>query len=544
MRTFAQKPKKTQQTKSFNPTTHRQAFFGQSHAVSSILHLQRAIGNQAVLRLLQANSEELEADSASSASTRLAHDFSQIPLHAKTHTKIHPKLTGSTPGDINEREADFIADQVTRMREPKLQRACTCGGGCPKCMKEQSRYKQSQAKPFQAGVNNGSVVPPIVHDVLNSSGQPLDAGTRAFMEPRFGHDFSQVRVHNDTRAADSAEAIKALAYTIGRDVVFGAGQYAPETSKGKKLLAHELTHVLQQNVVEDSRIKCHVSPGLIQRVRFGDDGALSPAHQSTVREAAEIAETRVESQEFREKWDAFWQRPSVSTAIRPRPSLTQYRSALRGRVVHDMDTSRRTDIQEILQEESDRPLERQIAAVTPLSSNDTYIRQFAIEQGIDTVVSILLHESIHGAGVPMGFAQVYEPTLHEFEAEVGFPMMMGGANILGIQRIRRGFNAFDVSITYDLYQIEPGEPIPSNLEIQIVEQLTGNVVHTRQPDGSDLPARQRIASRTGQGRWVWQAVNQGCRSLSARIVKVHGDSVFQLLGSRQFSIPCEFRVSR
>ncbi|MGB9632210.1 MAG: DUF4157 domain-containing protein [Chloroflexaceae bacterium] len=89
-------------------------------------------------------------------------------------------------------------------------------------------------------------MPPIVHEVLRSPGQPLDAETRAFMEPRFGHDFSRVRVHTDARAAESARAVNALAYTVGRDVVFGAGQYAPGASAGRRLLAHELAHVVQQ----------------------------------------------------------------------------------------------------------------------------------------------------------------------------------------------------------------------------------------------------------------------------------------------------------
>src|SRR5215207_8793318 len=91
-----------------------------------------------------------------------------------------------------------------------------------------------------------STIPPIVHEVLRVPGQPLDAGTRAFMEPRFGHDFSRVRVHTDAWAAESARAVDALAYTVGRDVVFGAGQHAPGTVAGTRLLAHELTHVVQQ----------------------------------------------------------------------------------------------------------------------------------------------------------------------------------------------------------------------------------------------------------------------------------------------------------
>src|SRR5262249_10225970 len=76
--------------------------------------------------------------------------------------------------------------------------------------------------------------------------QPLGAATRAFMEARFGHDFSRVQVHTDAAAAAAARAVSALAYTVGSHVVFGAGQYAPRTSAGRQLLAHELAHVLQQ----------------------------------------------------------------------------------------------------------------------------------------------------------------------------------------------------------------------------------------------------------------------------------------------------------
>jgi Domain of unknown function (DUF4157) len=90
-------------------------------------------------------------------------------------------------------------------------------------------------------------VPPQVQQALRSSGEPLDQGTRGLMEARFGHDFSHVRVHADARAAASARAVQALAWTLGHDVVFAAGHYAPTTVEGRKLLAHELTHVLQQS---------------------------------------------------------------------------------------------------------------------------------------------------------------------------------------------------------------------------------------------------------------------------------------------------------
>jgi hypothetical protein len=100
----------------------------------------------------------------------------------------------------------------------------------------------------RAAINSSPVyeVPPIVHEVLRSSGQPLNASTRAFMEPRFGHDFSGVRVHTDTKAAESARAVNALAYTVGHDISFDAGLHESHTAAGRQLLAHELTHVIQQ----------------------------------------------------------------------------------------------------------------------------------------------------------------------------------------------------------------------------------------------------------------------------------------------------------
>jgi hypothetical protein len=85
-----------------------------------------------------------------------------------------------------------------------------------------------------------------------SAGRPLDQATRALAEPRFGHDFSQVRVHTDAPAAESARALGARAYTVGRDIVFGGGEYAPHSAAGQRLLAHELAHVVQQRAVAGS----------------------------------------------------------------------------------------------------------------------------------------------------------------------------------------------------------------------------------------------------------------------------------------------------
>lgn len=203
---------------------------------------------------------------------------------------------------------------LAAMRRDVLQRKCGCGssadrsGECEGCNDKKLSLQRSignlegRTRNAELETRNPAVVPPIVHEVLRSSGQPLDANTRAFMEPRFGHnfgqiavhhglqasgdelqigpegdqyerqaddiakevmgianpasvyatrahrgfDFSRVRIHTDTQAADSARAVNAVAYTIGDDVVFGAGQYAPQTSQGRRLLAHELAHVVQQ----------------------------------------------------------------------------------------------------------------------------------------------------------------------------------------------------------------------------------------------------------------------------------------------------------
>ncbi len=114
--------------------------------------------------------------------------------------------------------------------------------GCDKCSKKRLILQRRSIN-----ITEPSKVPPIVHEVLRSPGQPLDPNTREYMEPRFGHDFSQVRVHTDAKAEESARAVNALAYTVGRDVVFGTGQYALDMAGMSRLLAHELVHVVQQS---------------------------------------------------------------------------------------------------------------------------------------------------------------------------------------------------------------------------------------------------------------------------------------------------------
>ncbi|MGH4004207.1 MAG: eCIS core domain-containing protein [Pseudonocardiaceae bacterium] len=251
MRTGAQKHQQSQQGKSGGLAQPSAAAHG--HKAHPILHMQRTIGNQALQRLLQATPDDLEAVSDATTSDRFSHDFSRIPVPAKASVTIQSKLAVNTPGDIYEGEADRISEQVMRIPEPELQRACPCGGGCRKeCQTGQPSQQHERLQKKLTGTGDiGSVTaPPIVHEVLSAPGHSLDPSTRGFMEPRFGHDLSHIRIHTDRKAAESARAVKARAYTVGNDVVFGEGEgeYSPRTLAGQRLLAHELVHTLQQSM--------------------------------------------------------------------------------------------------------------------------------------------------------------------------------------------------------------------------------------------------------------------------------------------------------
>jgi outer membrane protein OmpA-like peptidoglycan-associated protein len=151
--------------------------------------------------------------------------------------------------------AQRAAPVQSRVAVGLLQRQCACGshsisgGQCEACRKHGSQ------PPLERTRTRSDPVPTIVHDVLSSPGQPLDFPTRAFFEPRFGRDFSAVRIHADPRAAASAAALRARAYTVANDVVFGDGHYAPDGTPGRGLLAHELAHVVQQTQGRDARAR-------------------------------------------------------------------------------------------------------------------------------------------------------------------------------------------------------------------------------------------------------------------------------------------------
>lgn len=156
---------------------------------------------------------------------------------------VRPKLVIGQVNDPLEREADRMAEQVMRLPAPEL-----AGKPAPPhvSLEGASRDRMGTVRKEPTAAALAPEAPGIVHDVLRSPGQPLDVSSRAYFEPRFGHDFSQVRIHADARATASARAVNARAYTAGQHVVFGAGAYSPQTEAGRKLLAHELTHTIQQ----------------------------------------------------------------------------------------------------------------------------------------------------------------------------------------------------------------------------------------------------------------------------------------------------------
>ena len=194
---------------------------------------------------------------------------------SRTGPRIQTKLQVGATNDPLEAEADQVAARVMRMTDsavaardsaPVVRRACaTCEKEeegdkvqrkessavvrriCADCKKDEEDKQQNIQRKSASVGNSGGPAPQSVDRVLNSPGRPLAAPDRAFFEPRFGADLSQVRVHTDAQAQESAQSVNALAYTFGQHIVFGPGRFSPQSQQGRRLLAHELTHTLQQS---------------------------------------------------------------------------------------------------------------------------------------------------------------------------------------------------------------------------------------------------------------------------------------------------------
>ena len=216
------------------------------------------------------------------------------PSHSAPSNTLLPlqrKLAIGSTTDPLEAEADRVADQVMKMSAPSpqiaasgaapaLRRKCSCEDSdeeCPECSEKSEETLQLKA----VSTVTPTEAPPIVHRVLRSPGQPLDSATRSFFEPRLGQDLSHVRVHTDAQAAESAHAVQALAYAVGDRVAFAAGQYSPHSAEGRKLLAHELAHVGQQ--------QAGAATGIQRKPQSGTDVKLASSRGKAVVEKLEKA---------------------------------------------------------------------------------------------------------------------------------------------------------------------------------------------------------------------------------------------------------------
>lgn len=185
------------------------------------------------------------------APARVGCDFGRISLYPRTVEASANGLvrqTSRSHKDPYEAEADRVAHQVVRMPDPgQPHNPLRIGRAAPLPTTSLDRGQAPvQTTSMQADPAPSHAQAAVVDEVLRAPGQPLDPATRNFMEPRFGHDFSAVRVHTDSAASESAATLDARAYTSGQHVVFGAGQFQPHNPQGRWLLAHELTHVRQQ----------------------------------------------------------------------------------------------------------------------------------------------------------------------------------------------------------------------------------------------------------------------------------------------------------
>ena len=214
-----------------------------------LLHLQQTIGNQAVARLLQTKLQvgqpraqfEHEAD-------RVSEQIVRTPDARASHTT---PIAGNALTSSVQRTPE-TEDDERLLQNPREGFEDPVKEEEPVIRRMPQREEEDETVPSVQTKSTAAAAPPVSPTVtsninaIRGGGEPLPPSVRAHFEPQFGADFGQVRVHKDARAAASAEAMNAKAYTTGNDIAFGGGEYAPETAEGGKLLAHELAHVVQQ----------------------------------------------------------------------------------------------------------------------------------------------------------------------------------------------------------------------------------------------------------------------------------------------------------
>jgi hypothetical protein len=241
MRAFAPKPAAPLQTTAAKSTAHGRPRLSQILETSAPLRSNQTIGDLAAHPPAQGDDRNA-----------FAHDFSLIPTRSTSHGDAREGLTVNAYDDAYEREADRIALDV--LRAPEARSAGAPRGVSHRIAGDGNGRERVQTKRVGAVTSSEATAPPVALEALRATGRPLDAPTRELMESRFGHDFGNVRVHTDAGAADAARSVGARAYTSGSDIVFDSGEYAPASSEGRRLIAHELTHVVQQRGTAPGRM--------------------------------------------------------------------------------------------------------------------------------------------------------------------------------------------------------------------------------------------------------------------------------------------------
>ncbi len=196
-------------------------------------------------------------------------------------TKIQEKLAINEPGDVYEQEADRVAERAMRTSsslggiissfhdKKQIKHKCVV---CEMKKEKEEDHKQLNIRrrlSTASSLEDSEEIADEIHNIRLSGGVALDTSTKNFMESRLDYDFGGVRIHTDEKAARSADSVNALAYTVGNDVMFGPGQYQPSTLQGRRLLAHELTHVVQQGFtsgLSPTRLEAGFFPERISRV--------------------------------------------------------------------------------------------------------------------------------------------------------------------------------------------------------------------------------------------------------------------------------------
>lgn len=411
---------------------------------------------------------------------------------------VQPKFSLNNPNDIYEQEADAMADKVMRMplnkNEAPFFRPITISSVQRKCAACGEEEKELQRKEENDENVADSYVFQNYIGSLNSKGESLPAGTRSFFEPRFGHDFSNVKVHTDNLAAKSARSVNALAYTSGNNIVFNNGQYSPGTDSGKKLLGHELTHVIQQN---------NSMPLNIQRMTIG--GGAPPA-----RFVAESNARVVPPGDLEQVNNAI----SMVRNIANNPG--DYADCLRVFTENCPGNSPTAFVDAFNNATIWKADDDTAYAFTLAHGTDIFYTQSGYDQGARGLAQTLVHEMGHNCGI--------SGERDHYFAEVSANYCVGPANILGF-RFGLGLNTnyYSLALTYRrLFDLALGGQLQFTLGTDIdlwgiiggsASELSGRYTEPFQ----EFEMGSAMAGFRGRSNLLWGGESFGGLTLGAEV---------------------------